>query len=98
MIIPEIKKWNVSLVTLMSRYEGTRGLFWDGPRNFKHRSGDEDDIWAGTCFSERPHHTSGRTFGPRYYLECNRPNTRRLFSAIGIEPGNPPAPKPTSYH
>ncbi|GBL92602.1 hypothetical protein AVEN_123779-1 [Araneus ventricosus] len=32
-----------SLVILTSRFEATRGLFWDGPRNFEPRSDDEDD-------------------------------------------------------
>ncbi|GBM17764.1 hypothetical protein AVEN_99646-1 [Araneus ventricosus] len=32
-----------SLVVLASRFEATRGLFWDGPRNFEPRSDDEDD-------------------------------------------------------
>ncbi|GBM10226.1 hypothetical protein AVEN_177494-1 [Araneus ventricosus] len=31
------------LVILTSRFEATRGLFWDGPRNFEPRSDDEDD-------------------------------------------------------
>ncbi|GBO01579.1 hypothetical protein AVEN_35903-1 [Araneus ventricosus] len=33
----------VGLVTLTSRFEATRGLFWDGPRQFGPRSNDEDD-------------------------------------------------------
>ncbi|GBN87281.1 hypothetical protein AVEN_16232-1, partial [Araneus ventricosus] len=32
-----------SLVILTSRFEETRGLFWDGPRNFEPRSDDEID-------------------------------------------------------
>ncbi|GBL91251.1 hypothetical protein AVEN_195136-1 [Araneus ventricosus] len=36
------------LVILTSRFEATRGLFWDGPRNFEPQSDDEDDITAGT--------------------------------------------------
>ncbi|GBN83449.1 hypothetical protein AVEN_92868-1 [Araneus ventricosus] len=32
-----------SLVILTSRFEATRGLFWDGPRNFEPRSDDESD-------------------------------------------------------
>ncbi|GBL76517.1 hypothetical protein AVEN_48812-1 [Araneus ventricosus] len=37
-----------SLGILTSRFEATRGLFWDGPRNFEPRSDDEDDTRAGT--------------------------------------------------
>ncbi|GBM32407.1 hypothetical protein AVEN_239797-1 [Araneus ventricosus] len=36
-------KNEISLVILTSRFEATRGLFWDGPRNFEPRSDDEDD-------------------------------------------------------
>ncbi|GBN03889.1 hypothetical protein AVEN_132942-1 [Araneus ventricosus] len=31
------------LVILTSRFEATRGLFWDGPRNFEPRSNEEND-------------------------------------------------------
>ncbi|GBO41563.1 hypothetical protein AVEN_149314-1 [Araneus ventricosus] len=31
------------LVTLTSRFEATRGLFWDGSRKFEPRSDVEDD-------------------------------------------------------
>ncbi|GBM92038.1 hypothetical protein AVEN_5499-1 [Araneus ventricosus] len=37
---------NRDLVTLTSRSEATRGLFWDGPHNFEPRSDDEDDTSA----------------------------------------------------
>ncbi|GBM11903.1 Transposon Tf2-6 polyprotein [Araneus ventricosus] len=33
------------LVILTSCFEATRGLFWDGPRNFELRSDDEDLSW-----------------------------------------------------
>ncbi|GBM26988.1 hypothetical protein AVEN_47188-1 [Araneus ventricosus] len=36
------------LVILTSRFEVTRGLFWDGPLNFEPRSDDEYDNRAGT--------------------------------------------------
>ncbi|GBM06826.1 hypothetical protein AVEN_173586-1 [Araneus ventricosus] len=54
-----------SLSTLTSRFEATRGPFWDGPHHFEPRS-DDEDIWAGTLFSKPPHHFSGRTFHPLY--------------------------------
>ncbi|GBM46985.1 hypothetical protein AVEN_217287-1 [Araneus ventricosus] len=38
---------------LTSRCEATRGLFWDGPRNFEPPSDDEDD----TSLSKLLHHT-----------------------------------------
>ncbi|GBM80418.1 hypothetical protein AVEN_21268-1 [Araneus ventricosus] len=33
---------------LTPRFEATRGLVWDGPRNFEEWSDDEEDTWAGT--------------------------------------------------
>ncbi|GBM11561.1 hypothetical protein AVEN_245892-1, partial [Araneus ventricosus] len=33
----------VNLVVLTSRFEATRGLFRDGPRQFEQLSDDEDD-------------------------------------------------------
>ncbi|GBN11089.1 hypothetical protein AVEN_2002-1 [Araneus ventricosus] len=33
----------ISLVILMPRFEATRGLFWDGPRNCEPWSDDLDD-------------------------------------------------------
>ncbi|GBN07629.1 hypothetical protein AVEN_115647-1 [Araneus ventricosus] len=41
------KQW-FSLVILRSRFETTRGLFWDGPRNFETQSDDKDDTCADT--------------------------------------------------
>ncbi|GBN45075.1 hypothetical protein AVEN_34158-1, partial [Araneus ventricosus] len=38
----------VSSVILMSRFEVTRGLFWDGPQNFESWSDEESRPWAGT--------------------------------------------------
>ncbi|GBM17244.1 hypothetical protein AVEN_72953-1, partial [Araneus ventricosus] len=35
----------------------TRGLFWDGPRNFEPQSDDEDDARAGTHLSKLPRHS-----------------------------------------
>ncbi|GBL79901.1 hypothetical protein AVEN_28953-1 [Araneus ventricosus] len=37
----------VSLVILTSRFEATRGVFWDGPRKFEPRLDDEDDTRTG---------------------------------------------------
>ncbi|GBN86473.1 hypothetical protein AVEN_229858-1 [Araneus ventricosus] len=48
-----------SLVRLTSRFEATRWLIWDGPRNFELRSYDESD----TTLFKLPHHTTGRAFG-----------------------------------
>ncbi|GBO34291.1 hypothetical protein AVEN_32896-1 [Araneus ventricosus] len=85
--------WRFSLVILTSSFEATRGLFWDGPRNFEPWSDDEDDTRAGTPspnFHTTP--TEG-CLATTYDLVCNRPHTRQIFSGIGFRTWNPPAPK-----
>ncbi|GBM99918.1 hypothetical protein AVEN_248275-1 [Araneus ventricosus] len=83
------------LVILTSRFEATRGLFWDGPRNFEPRSDDEDDTYELAPPSPNFHATAaGGRLTTTYDLTCNRPHTRRIFSGIGIRTWNPPAPKP----
>ncbi|GBL82895.1 hypothetical protein AVEN_106409-1 [Araneus ventricosus] len=42
------EKITFSSVILISHFEATRGLFWDGPRNFELWSDDEDDTRADT--------------------------------------------------
>ncbi|GBL86006.1 hypothetical protein AVEN_89066-1 [Araneus ventricosus] len=42
-------------VILISRFEATRGLFWDGPRNFEPQSDDENDTWASNPLSKLLH-------------------------------------------
>ncbi|GBN14158.1 hypothetical protein AVEN_137125-1 [Araneus ventricosus] len=67
-----------SLVILTSRFEATRGLFWDGPRN------DEDG-----APSPRFHATpTGGHLSTTYDLMHNRPHTRRIFSGIGFRTWN----------
>ncbi|GBM79069.1 hypothetical protein AVEN_86080-1 [Araneus ventricosus] len=44
-----------------SRFEGTRGIFWDAARHFDPWSDDEDDTLTGNRLSNLPHRTSGRT-------------------------------------
>ncbi|GBM23440.1 hypothetical protein AVEN_181563-1 [Araneus ventricosus] len=75
-----------------SKGRATRGLFWDGPRNFESRSNDGDD--PSPNFHATP--TGGR-LATTYDLTCNRPHTRRIFSGIGFRTWNPPAPKPRPY-
>ncbi|GBM82761.1 hypothetical protein AVEN_272318-1 [Araneus ventricosus] len=87
-----------SLVILTSRFESTRGLFWDGPRNFHPRSDDEDDTRAGTPSPNFHATPTRRRLATTYDLTCNRPHTRQIFSGIGFRTWNPPAPKPRPYH
>ncbi|GBM83546.1 hypothetical protein AVEN_272014-1 [Araneus ventricosus] len=56
----------------MSRFAATRGLFWDGPRNFEPRSYDGDDTRAG---SPSPNFRTIPTGGHLALtdLECTRP-------------------------
>ncbi|GBN71044.1 hypothetical protein AVEN_35445-1 [Araneus ventricosus] len=81
-----------SLVMILSSFEATRELFWDGPRNFEQRLDDED----GTTFSRFSHHTNTSPSIPVDYKQredvspytydsaCNRPVTRWIFNGIGF--------------
>ncbi|GBO02109.1 hypothetical protein AVEN_90746-1, partial [Araneus ventricosus] len=75
----------------------TRGLFWDGPRNFEPRSDDEDDAWAGASYLSFRTTPTGRRLATMYDLTCNRPHTRRIFSRCGFRTWNPPVPKLRPY-
>ncbi|GBL72705.1 hypothetical protein AVEN_127942-1 [Araneus ventricosus] len=70
-------------VILTTRLEATRGLFWDGSRNFEARSDDEDDIWAGTPTPNFRNITGGR-LATTYDLAYSRPHPRRIFGGIGF--------------
>ncbi|GBN84815.1 hypothetical protein AVEN_212101-1, partial [Araneus ventricosus] len=72
----------------------TRGLFWDGPRNFEPRSDDEDGICAGTPSPNFHATPTGGRLATTYDLACNRLHIRRIFSGIEFRTWNPPAPKP----
>ncbi|GBN04046.1 hypothetical protein AVEN_220255-1 [Araneus ventricosus] len=83
----------MSLVRLTSRFEATRGLFRDGPRNFEPRSDAEDDTWAGTPSSNFRSTPMGERLATMCDLACNRPYTRRIFSGIGFRTCDTPAPR-----
>ncbi|GBN16058.1 hypothetical protein AVEN_197252-1 [Araneus ventricosus] len=83
------------LVILTSRFEATRGLFWEKPPNFKLRTDDTDDTRAGT------HSLNFRTTptrDPTYNLTCNRPNTRKFFRGMKFRTWNLSSPKTRPYH
>ncbi|GBM35348.1 hypothetical protein AVEN_90669-1 [Araneus ventricosus] len=44
-------KIHFSLVALTFRLSVTRGLIWDGPRNFESQSNDKDGVSAGPTLS-----------------------------------------------
>ncbi|GBM18164.1 hypothetical protein AVEN_151707-1 [Araneus ventricosus] len=83
---------------LTSRFEATRGLFWDGSRHFEPWSDDEGDTLASTPSPNFHATPTGGRLATAYDLACNRPHTRRIFSGIGVRSWNPPAPKPRPYH
>ncbi|GBM45108.1 hypothetical protein AVEN_251836-1 [Araneus ventricosus] len=85
-----------SLIILASRFEATRGLFWDGPRNFEPRSDEEDDISAGLSSPNFRAIPVEGCLATTYDLACNRPHTRRIFSGIRFRAS--PTPKPRPYH
>ncbi|GBO24501.1 hypothetical protein AVEN_145064-1 [Araneus ventricosus] len=86
------------LIILTAHFEATRGLFWDGPRNFEPRSDDEDDTCADTPSPNFHATPAGGRLATTYDLMCSRPHARRIFGGIGFRAWNPPAPKPGPYH
>ncbi|GBN70497.1 hypothetical protein AVEN_256454-1 [Araneus ventricosus] len=94
----EVASFN--LVILTSRFEATRGLFGDGPRNFEPRSHDEDRTTSELAIPSPNFHATptGGRLATTYDLTCNRPHTQRIFSEIGFRTWNPPAPKPRPNH
>ncbi|GBM42648.1 hypothetical protein AVEN_221760-1 [Araneus ventricosus] len=58
----------------------TRGLFWDGPRNFEPWSDDEEPV---STLSKLPRHTNGSTFCPGGFGM----HQARLLGGSSIEPG-----------
>ncbi|GBL89504.1 hypothetical protein AVEN_105750-1, partial [Araneus ventricosus] len=88
-----------NLISLTSRFEATRGLFCDGPRNFEPLSDDAKTTPELPPPSPNFHATpTARRLPTTYDLACNRPHTRRIFSGIGFRTWNPPALKPRPYH
>ncbi|GBM03557.1 hypothetical protein AVEN_95440-1 [Araneus ventricosus] len=77
----------------MFRLKATRGLFWDGPRNFETRSEDEDYIYAGNVplQSVAPH--LRKDFGPTTSnLMCTRTTrtTDLLWNRVSnLQPSGP---------
>ncbi|GBM03123.1 hypothetical protein AVEN_200815-1 [Araneus ventricosus] len=67
---------------LTSRFEATRGLYWDGPRNFEPRSHDEDDAGAGAPSPRFRAAPVGGRLATTSDLACNRPDTRLIFNGI----------------
>ncbi|GBM18105.1 hypothetical protein AVEN_220505-1 [Araneus ventricosus] len=87
----------MSLVTLTSRFEATRGIFWDGPRilNLRQVTRTTPEL---ALTSPKFHATpTGEGLATAYDLR-NRPHTRRIIGGIGFRTWNPPAPKPRPYH
>ncbi|GBO23902.1 hypothetical protein AVEN_200714-1, partial [Araneus ventricosus] len=76
----------------------TRGLFWDGPCNFKPRSDDRDDTWAGTPSPGFRATPAGGRLATKRDVASNGSHTQRIFSGIGFRAWKPPAPKPRPYH
>ncbi|GBM70670.1 hypothetical protein AVEN_187338-1 [Araneus ventricosus] len=82
------------MVRLTSRFEATRGLFRDGPRNFEPRSDDEDGALSPS-FHVAP---AGGRLAAAYDLACSGPHTRRICGGIGFGTCNPPVPRSRPYH
>ncbi|GBN22322.1 hypothetical protein AVEN_190437-1, partial [Araneus ventricosus] len=72
----------------LTRFEETRGPFWDRLRNFEPLSDDENHTSAGTLFSRFRKPPTGGRLATTYYLRCNKPHSRRIFSRIGLPLGD----------
>ncbi|GBO26345.1 hypothetical protein AVEN_88908-1 [Araneus ventricosus] len=77
----------------MHRLEATRGLFWDGSRNYEPRSDDEDDIGVDTLTPNFRTTPAGERLVITYDLACNRPHTRWISIGIGFQAWSPKAPE-----
>ncbi|GBO31994.1 hypothetical protein AVEN_244599-1 [Araneus ventricosus] len=55
-----------SLVIFTSRFEATRGLFYNGPCHFEPWSDDEDSASTGTRLFKRRTTPAGGRFAPTY--------------------------------
>ncbi|GBN15391.1 hypothetical protein AVEN_233920-1 [Araneus ventricosus] len=82
----------------MPRFEATRGLFRDGPRNFEPRSDDEDDTRAGTLSPNFRATPTGGRLASTCDLACNRSHARRIFSGIWFRTSDPPVPRSRPCH
>ncbi|GBL95929.1 hypothetical protein AVEN_227154-1 [Araneus ventricosus] len=82
----------LSLVILTPPFEATRGLFWDGPRNFEQLSDGEDDIRAGAPSPSFRATSAGGRLATAYDLACSGPHTRWIFSGMGFRTWNPSVP------
>ncbi|GBN00848.1 hypothetical protein AVEN_89216-1 [Araneus ventricosus] len=83
-----------SLVTLTSRFEVTRGLFWDGPRNFELLSDDEDDTSAGTSSPNFHTTPTGGRLAITFDLMFNKPTYTADLQwnrVSNLEPSGPKA-------
>ncbi|GBM06485.1 hypothetical protein AVEN_58326-1 [Araneus ventricosus] len=76
-------------VRLTSRFETTRGLFRDLPRNFEPRSDGEDDTELAPSFPSFRATPVGGRLATTYDLSCSRPHTRRIFGGIGFRLSGP---------
>ncbi|GBM47426.1 hypothetical protein AVEN_175605-1 [Araneus ventricosus] len=83
-----------SMQLMRAFQQETRGLFWDGPRNFEPRSDDEDDTPSPNFYAT----PTERRLATTHDLACNRLHTRRIFSGIGFRTWSPPPPRPRPYH
>ncbi|GBM44359.1 hypothetical protein AVEN_185662-1 [Araneus ventricosus] len=73
---------------LTSRFQATRGLFWNGPRNFEPRSHDEYDPDLAPALQASSPHRQKDVWLPTYDLG---PYARRIISRTRFRTWNPPA-------
>ncbi|GBN92175.1 hypothetical protein AVEN_261977-1 [Araneus ventricosus] len=89
-LIAKLKKPRLKEAILTSRFEATRGLFWDGPRNFEPLSDDEDDTRAVTPSPNFQATSTGGRLPTTSDLACN--TTDLQWNRVSnLEPSGPKA-------
>ncbi|GBN05681.1 hypothetical protein AVEN_22949-1 [Araneus ventricosus] len=78
----------------------TRGVFWDGPRNFESQSDDEDDIWLAPLSPDfrTPPTVERLNYDIKFSVHQVHIRSESLVES-GFEPSlRVPGPKPSHYH
>ncbi|GBO29240.1 hypothetical protein AVEN_5429-1 [Araneus ventricosus] len=93
-----LDKAQISLVTLTSRFEATRGLFWRDLviLNRGWITGNAPEL-AAPCAGFHTTPTGGLLL-PAYFLTCNRTYTQHIFGKLGFRTWSPAATGPAPYH
>ncbi|GBM09333.1 hypothetical protein AVEN_135061-1 [Araneus ventricosus] len=86
-----LQKSLLSLVIFTSRFEATRGLFWDGPHilNRGQMTRTTNELAPPSPSFKLPHNTSGRAFSPDVH-QTRLYDDSAVESVLNLEPSTPP--------